>query len=109
MNEFSGIRVNGNGCSYANLCSYNTAYLRGVMPPIPSNAAGRMGFIIPNYGLPGYRSLTHGVGPSCNNYFSVNQAYGPLSNCGRYTTALCSSPCGQYNACINTNSRCNSC
>jgi hypothetical protein len=93
--EYSRPTVGGPGCSYANLCSYNSAYTRGVVPPVPSSAAGPMQYLIPSYGLPGYQTLTHGLGPSCSGYFSINQAYGqPGSGCARYTTGLCSGYCG---------------
>jgi len=97
--EYSRPTVGGPGCSYANLCSYNSAYTRGVVPPVPSSAAGPMQYLIPSYGLPGYQSLQHGggLGPSCSGYFSINQAYGNGAaggNCGRFTSALCSGFCG---------------
>ncbi len=94
--EYSGSEVQGPGCNYANLCSYNSAYTRGVMPPVPSNASGPLQYLIPTYGMPGYQTLTHGgVGPSCNGYFNINQAYGPAGDqCGRFSTQLCSGWCG---------------
>jgi hypothetical protein len=51
-------------------------------------------YITPTYDAIGYDALTHGSSGCCNNYFTLNKAYG--NNCPGYNKRRCG---GCYNGC----------
>ncbi len=64
--------VNGPSCSYASLQNYNNASTMDV--PVPRGTVTGM-YVVPNYGAPGYNTLSHDSAPSCSGYFGIGNAY----------------------------------
>lgn len=79
--------VSGPSCSYATLSNYN----HGMAMAQPRVGDHSGFYVVPQYGGPGYGTLTHGSAPSCSGYFDINNAY--MSNGGncnqQYVRKLC--------------------
>ena len=97
--------VNGNSCDYTTLGNYN-ATSQGTMNQARAQAAPQVGpggqqqgiYIVPNYGAPGYDTLTHGrKTPTCSGFFNITSAYGAnANNCNtQFVQRLCSGNVGQ--------------
>jgi hypothetical protein len=85
--EYTGSQV-GQSCSYASLSQYNRG-TGGTNPPVPAgNVSGQ--YIVPEYSLPGYGTLTRSP-MSCSGYANISNAYGAKSgSCNtKYVTKLC--------------------
>jgi len=61
------------------------------MAPMPKGAKVVTGkYVVPNYGMPGYDTLSRGGG-SCAGYYTIKSAYGKgAGKCNQaYVTSLC--------------------
>jgi len=89
--EYSGPSVSGSSCAYVDLHNYNNQWQGKNQPAIPKgNVTGH--YIVPQYGMPGYSTLTSKK-PSCSGYFGISNAYGHFGkSCGtKFVSSLCNS------------------
>jgi hypothetical protein len=103
LSEYRGPSVNSQPCSYGSLgcyggncpkgckkgCGGDTVTIQDQRMAYESNV-----YITPTYDAIGYDALTHGNNGCCNNYFTLNKAYG--NNCPGYNKRRCG---GCYNGC----------
>lgn len=84
--EGTSSTVGGSSCSYATLDNYNKS--DGMQVPRPTGNA--TGYIVPDYGAPGYNTLIHGPA-TCSGYPEIANAYGSKDgNCNQqYVRTMC--------------------
>ena len=89
MSEYYKSAVGSSGCAYATLGSYNVGG-GGAMAPVPATASATAQ-VVPQWGAPGYNTLTHNVpNRSCNGHFNIQNAYGSGDgNCVSFVTRSC--------------------
>lgn len=88
--EYYSGAVKGPGCSYNTNCNYYGQ--GGTMASLrPGTVSGKM--IVPGYQPIGYDALTHGKVGSCQQYFSIEDAYGSAKDAATYQTRLCNGGC----------------
>ena len=91
MSEYNNNAVGASACAYATLSAYNNGS-QG-LSHIPQTRGQVNGmYIVPQYSVPGYDSLTHGQNAgSCSGFFNITSAYGKgANNCNTtYVKKLC--------------------